>query len=173
MTDPSRKSSHQTSMDIPSATSSVASESGPTPSVSPDGPMTDLFGLAVAPASPSASQEKVKLMKTIDTLRRRGYGSLESADLQSSLENRLAQRLEWAGSMLFSLKWSKCSTPAGRLISRLAASGRRTSDKGCTSWPTPMAGTPAQTWLLHRLAEFSVCLRITCWQMSRQQFHFP
>ena len=124
-------------MDIPSATSSVASESGPTPSDKPDGPMTDLFGLAVAPASPSASQEKVKLMKTIDTLRRRGYGSLESAALQSSLENRLARRLEWAGSTLFSLKWRKCSTPAGRLISRLAASGRRTSGSDFTSWPTP------------------------------------
>ena len=75
-------------------------------------------------------------MKMIDTLRRRGYGSSESAALQSSLANRLAQRLESAGSMLFSLKWSRCTTPAGRLISRLAASALRTSGSGCTSWPT-------------------------------------
>ena len=100
------------------------------------GPMTDLFGQEVAPANPSAQQGRVKLMKTIDTLRRRGYGSSASAALQSSLENRLARRLESVGSMLFSLKWSKCTTPAGRSISRLAASGRRTSGSGFTSWPT-------------------------------------
>jgi len=109
------------------------------------GPMTDLFGQEVAPANPSAQQGRVKLMKTIDTLRRRGYGSSASAALQSSLENRLARRLESVGSMLFSLKWSKCTTPAGRSISRLAASGRRTSGSGFTSWPTPNAMEGGQT----------------------------
>lgn len=133
-----------TSEDTGSATSSPASGSGATPCGSQAGPTTGKSGPEAAPASPSQQPGRVKRMKTLDTLRRRGFGSSESAALQSSLANRLAQRLESAGSTLFSLKWSSFTTPAGRLISRLAASARRTSDSGFTSWPTPMAGTPAQ-----------------------------
>jgi len=42
--------------------------------------------------------------------------------------------------------WKQRITPAGRLIYALRASARRTSGKGCTGWPTPVAeqanGTP-------------------------------
>jgi hypothetical protein len=34
--------------------------------------------------------------------------------------------------------WSRVVTPSGRVISRLAASGRRTSGSDCTSWLTPL-----------------------------------
>jgi hypothetical protein len=37
--------------------------------------------------------------------------------------------------------WSRVVTPSGRVISRLAASGRRTSGSDCTSWLTPLSLT--------------------------------
>ena len=126
------------SADTGNAISSQASASGATPCASPDGVTSAPPGPEAAPASPSPQPGRVKRMKMIDTLRRSGYGSSESAALQSSLENKLARRLESVGSTLFSLKWSKCTTPAGRLISRLAASGRRTSGSDCSSLPTPL-----------------------------------
>jgi len=52
--------------------------------------------------------------------------------------------LDGAGSTLFSLTWKAKATPAGRPYSQLAASARRISGSACGSWPTPMAGTPAQ-----------------------------
>ncbi len=43
------------------------------------------------------------------------------------------------GSILFRLTWKRQATPSGRQICRLRASARRTSDSGCSSWPTPGA----------------------------------
>jgi hypothetical protein len=40
---------------------------------------------------------------------------------------------------LYVLTWKERVTPAGRSISALLASARRTPDKGCTGWPTPAA----------------------------------
>jgi hypothetical protein len=40
---------------------------------------------------------------------------------------------------LYRLTWSHQATPAGRWISRLRASARRTSDKDCIGWATPKA----------------------------------
>jgi len=42
------------------------------------------------------------------------------------------------GSVLYGLTWSEVDMPAGPPISRLRASARRTSGKGCSSWPMPM-----------------------------------
>lgn len=41
------------------------------------------------------------------------------------------------GSTLFSLTWNDAVTPSGRRICARRASALRTSDSGCTSWPTP------------------------------------
>lgn len=41
------------------------------------------------------------------------------------------------GSTLYRLTWKQRTTPAGRSIPALRASVPRTSDKGCTGWPTP------------------------------------
>ena len=62
-----------------------------------------------------------------------------SADLSRSLANRLAERTEELGSTLYKMTWKQVATPAGRLISRLAASVRRTSETGCGGWVTPSA----------------------------------
>ncbi len=60
------------------AISSQGSPGGSTPSALPDGE-TDLFGQALAPASPSAKPAGVRGMKTSATFGRLGSGSSESA----------------------------------------------------------------------------------------------
>ena len=124
--------------------SSPGSAAGPTRSGSLDGPTTDLFGQEVAPASRSAPPERVRRPMTNATCGLRGFLSSPSAALQSSLESRLRRLLDGAGSTLFSLTWKAKATPAGRPYFQLAASALRISDNAFGSWPSPMAGTPAQ-----------------------------
>src|SRR3974390_2281904 len=121
------------------AISSPASESGTTPYASPDCPMTDLFGREVAPAPVSAPQEKAQGLMTLVTSGLIGRDSSASAALQRSLESRLVQRLDTAGSTLFRLTRRNRTTPLGRRYWERAASGRRTLDKDFTSWPSPQA----------------------------------
>ena len=142
MNETSRMSSQATLRDTPSATSSPESESGATRSGSQAGRMTDLFGQEVAPARPSAQPEKARGLMTLATSGRIGIGSSASAALQLSLASRLKQRLDTAGSTLFSLTWRTRTTPLGRRYLERAASGHRTGGKGFTSWPTPNCPAP-------------------------------
>lgn len=121
----------------PSATSSLASAAGVTLSDSPAGPMTDLFGQVVAPASPSARRAPTLGVPIPAIFGRRGIASSASAALQSSLVSRLKARLPMGGSTLFQMTWKEKATPSGRLVCLLRASGHRTSDSDCGSWPTP------------------------------------
>lgn len=130
--------------DTPKPISLPESADGLSPSDLPDGTMTDLFGQAHVPASLSAPPARVKRAMTSATFGLRGYLSSPSAALQSSLESRLMTRLDGVGSILFSQTWRRKATPAGRPYYQLAASGRRTLETAFGSWPTPMAGTPAQ-----------------------------
>jgi hypothetical protein len=124
-----------------SATSSPESASGPTPSVSQDGPTTGPSGLARALVSPSAPPEKEPDLPMSATSGPSSTGSSASAVLQSSLESRLRARTASLGSTLYSLTWKHRATPSGRLICALRASAHRTfasasglSEKG---WLTP------------------------------------
>ena len=99
--------------------------------------MIDLFGQVVAHASPSAPQEKAKEQQTSATCGRSGSTSSASAALTQSLVNRLKQQLNTDGSILFNLTWKEKDTPSLRSVSLLRASGRRTFDNDCGSWPTP------------------------------------
>jgi hypothetical protein len=70
------------------------------------------------------------------------HGLLNSPTAKSnSLSMRMAEalkkRLTPLGSTLYTLTWKEHITPSGRVISRLVASVRRTSDSDCTGWPTP------------------------------------
>lgn len=134
-----------TSADTVNAISSPALADGPLRSVSPAGPTIDLFGQEAVPASPSAQPERARRPMTSATCGLRGYLSSPSAALQSSLESRLRQRLDGAGSTLFSLTWNRKATPAGRPYYQLAASALRTFDSDCGSWPTPAAHEPGGT----------------------------
>ena len=147
-----------TSESTPSATSSPASEGGVVPSDSRPGQMIDLFGQAVARVSPSVRRE-VKTGQMIPAIfGQPGHASSASADLTSSLVNRLKQRLPTGGSTLFVMTWSEKDTPSGRRLSRLVASGRPTSDSGCGSRRTPDAmarqgGSPTSSADLDRRME--------------------
>lgn len=129
---------------IASVISSQESAAGASPCDLPAGTMIDLFGQVHAPASPSQPPERARRPMTNVTCGLRGFLSSESGALQSSLESRLRRRLDGAGSMLFSLTWKQKATPAGRPYCQLAASVRPISETEFGSWPTPMAGTPAQ-----------------------------
>ena len=149
MSEASQTWTRPTFEDSSSAISSPALECGATPSDSPDGPMTDLFGREVVLAPVSAPQEKARGLETLVTSGHIGHPSSGSAALQLSLESRLHQRLDTAGSTLFTLTWKRRRTPLGRSYLERQASVRRTNAKDCTSVPilasvpTPMSGSPA------------------------------
>jgi hypothetical protein len=124
---------------LPNAISLPASESGVTPCGLPDGLMRDLFGREVAPVRVSVPQDKAKGLMTLATSGHIGHPSSGSAALQRSLESRLHQQLDTAGSTLFTLTWKRRRTPLGRPYLERQAVVRRTSGSGCTSVPTPQA----------------------------------
>jgi hypothetical protein len=129
-------------LDLLSATSSLGSGSGPTPSAAPDGPMIVLYGQDHVRVSLSARQAKDQGLMMSGTCGQLSTTSSASAALQSSLVSKLQAKTASVGSTLYTLTWKQRATPAGRLISALRASARRISasasgglEKG---WPTPM-----------------------------------
>lgn len=64
--------------------------------------------------------------------------SLKSAVLQELLENRLRQKTDVDGSILYRLTWREWILPSGRRICALRGSGKRISVKGSIlqGWPT-------------------------------------
>lgn len=94
---------------------------------------------APAPASPSAVPARATASTTPAT-----SGPTFSASSSISVRHELwASRLQAlmpsSGGTLYALTWKERVTPAGRRICALRASVRRTSDSGCTGWPTPGA----------------------------------
>ena len=134
---------HQTNLlDLLDVISFQESEFGIMHSGLPDGQKTVQSGQEVALAKVSARQAKERGLMTSGTYGQRGNGSLVSANLRLSLENRLRRLLTTDGSTLYSMTLKDKVTPAGRIVRRLAASAHRTSDNGCTlldllkGWPT-------------------------------------
>lgn len=127
--------------DTHSATSSPASQSGPTPCASPDGQTTGQSGQGVAPAKDSRQRARAKGLTTLATSGLIGCDSSASAALQSSLESNLTKLLDSDGSILYSMKWKQKVTPLGRRYIQLAARARLTSGNDSISvlqgWPTP------------------------------------
>jgi hypothetical protein len=58
-------------------------------------------------------------------------------DPQSLLGSKLRARMALYGSLEYELRWKHWDTALGLPICALRASARRTSDSGCTGWPTP------------------------------------
>jgi hypothetical protein len=100
------------------------------------------FGPDRVPASPSPSRENGGLQMTLGIFGPNGSASSASAVLGLSLASRLRRVTDTLGSTLFTLTWRVVVTPSGRSLPLLRGSGRRTSDTGFTSWPTPV-GQPA------------------------------
>jgi hypothetical protein len=132
-----------TFLDILSATSSPGSVSGPTPCAAPGGLMADQSGQEVARANLSARQAKAAGLLMSGTYGQPSTILFESVSLQRSLASRLQAKTALLGSTLYRLTWKHRATPAGRLISALRASARRTSVKDCggllNGWSAPTA----------------------------------
>ena len=167
MTGQSRKSNHKTSSDSSESTSSVESQDGTSPSNSPDGQLTGLFGQPLAPAPPSQSPESKSSVRSakarilcgaLDELatqyardaNMRGlpmpvtYGrkfgdSSRNVDLDTSSENRLTVFLRSIGWPLYKHRLKYSATVLGRRVFRLRASARSTSEPGFSGWPSPKA----------------------------------
>jgi hypothetical protein len=122
---------------LPSAISSPALESGATRSDSPDGVILDLFGQVHVLAPVSAPQEKAKGLQTLATSGHIGYASSASVALQHSLENKLMERLDTAGSTLWGWTWRAKHTPLRRRYFQRQALVLPTKGIACTSVPTP------------------------------------
>jgi hypothetical protein len=125
---------------IDSATSLQVSEGGALLLGSQDGPTTDPSGPDRAHANLSARQAKETGLLTSGTCGPLSTGSYDSAALSAFLANKLRGRKDCAGSTLYRVTWKLKDTRSRRLIYVLQASARRTSDKGFTGLPTPIAG---------------------------------
>jgi hypothetical protein len=128
-----------TSLDSCSVTSSPESACGVMPCAAPAGPMTDLFGQALAPANPSPPLARAMSSQMRATYGRLGSGSSESAALSLSLASRLQERTRSLGSTMYRLTWKARRTPSGRSIPALRGSVLPTSGNGFFGWPTPRA----------------------------------
>ena len=122
------------SQDIRNTTSLLESADGVLPCALQDGQTIDLFGQVVAPASHSARQEKAASNRMAATYGRIGIGSSESQALQSSLENRLRQRLPLDGGMMWPQIWKRKTTPARRRYCQLAVLALPTAGIGFGFW---------------------------------------
>lgn len=105
----------------------------------PDGETTSQFGQEVARASLSARQAKAAGLMTSGTYGLHSSGSLKSANLSTSLANRLQLVTQMLGSTLYKQTWKEWDTPLVLRRSRQRASVRPTSEKERTGWPTPLA----------------------------------
>lgn len=127
---------NETLKDLPSATFSPESAFGATPCAAQVGPTIAPCGQALAPASRSVRPVNNADLTTSATCGPNSTALSASAALQSALVSRLQASLALSGSTLYKLTWKNRVTPSGRLIPALRGSVRRTSDKGCTGWPT-------------------------------------
>jgi len=114
MSEASRKSGPKSCGNSGSAISSPASGAGLTLFDSLDGLTTESAGPEVAPVPVSRALAKEKGLTTLVTSGRSGIPSSASVALESSLVNRLMQRLDTAGSTLFRQTWKRRSTPLRR-----------------------------------------------------------
>ena len=121
------------------AISSPASEAGPTPPGSPAGQMTESFGRAACPASPTPRQGWGLATPTPVTYGTTSFALFELVHPLSGWANRLRQRLERDGLTDCAMTWRKSVTPAGRLLFKRVRSVRRTSGTGFGLLPTVTA----------------------------------
>lgn len=137
MKEASRTCTLMMSEDSRSATSLPGSGCGHTPLDKQGGMTTEQYGQEVAHANLSPRQANQMGLLTSGTFGLRSSISSRSANLTSCLVNRLKQQLSTLGSTLYKLTWKELVTPQGRSVSLLRASVLRTSEAGCTGWPTP------------------------------------
>jgi len=134
--------SPQISQGTPSVISSPGLVDGQERLKLPSGTQIDLFGPEALHVKASQSQGKEREKTIADTSGQCSLISLESANLQLCLENKLQQLSDMGGSMIYKMTFKQKVTPAGRVYSHLAVSGHRTKGTDSSSqqsaWPTPI-----------------------------------
>ena len=138
-----------TSPATPNAISLPVLEDGRPPYVSPGGLMTDLFGQALAPASPSQRRGKRSGQQTSATCGQSSTASSPTAALQSFLENRLRARLAMNGCPAFALTWKTIPMQSGPPICALLALENGTAANDCIGLPSPITkydGRSMEAW---------------------------
>lgn len=126
------------SLDSTSAISSLASAVGLTLSGSLVGQTTNQSGPEAVLASLSPRPASAPVPRTSAICGPAFTVSSRTLALQCALASRLRHRLHSSGSVLFKLTWKEQVMPSGLPICRLRASGRRTSDKDSSGWPSPL-----------------------------------
>ena len=126
-----------------SAISSPGSGAGPSPCGGPDSKALPESGPAPVRVSRFRALASDRATPTSATFGPLFTASSPSADLQRCLASRLRALMDVNGSPEFALTWKDWDMPAGEPICALRASERRTGGKGCSGWPTPMAGAKA------------------------------
>ena len=87
----------------------------------------------------SHMQAKARGLTTSGTYGQHSFGSLSSANLQSSLASKSVQKLPSNGGILWQVTWRERTTPQLRQICQLRASGLHTNAIDYSGWPTPRA----------------------------------
>src|SRR5207237_7440 len=123
-------SAPMTSEAIPNAIGSPAPGCGASPAVSADGPMIDLFGRPLVPASRSPSPGKAPASVMHGICGQTYFESSPPSGALSSWVSRCQDRLASIGSTESPLIWKEKHTPAGRSIYRLAPLTLRTGASG-------------------------------------------
>lgn len=132
----------ETSRALPNAISLQESAAGHMLCDSQVSPTPPSCGLVVHHVSPSVTQVRSSEKATNAILPQHSCVLSLSAVLQSSLVNKLRQRLENTGSMIYSMSWKEKNTPAGRQYCQRQASVLRTKESDSFSalhgvWYTP------------------------------------
>jgi len=139
MTEISKKLKRKTLKDLHNATSSQELGAGLSLLNSQGGPKINPSGLRPYRVSLFRSPDSDSVKKMKDTFSLFSQSSSPSAILQSSLENRLLQRMDVFGSPEYVLKWKRWDIFSGPPICALRASGLRISASVYGGWPTPQA----------------------------------
>lgn len=108
--------------DLPNATGSQESGSGPLLSDGSAGPTTVPSGPDHPHASLSPRQAQAKGLMMSGTFGRTGTGSSNTTVLTSLLASKLREKTASGGSILYRTTWQELTTPAGRSLSVLRAS---------------------------------------------------
>lgn len=122
--------------DINNATSSPESEAGRLPCDSQDGPMIEKHGPLPVPVSLFRAPAGGGDLLTSATSGLSFSRLSPSEILKLSLASRLLPRLDYFGSIEYTLTWKARVTPSQRSIFALRASQRRISVNDCIGWPT-------------------------------------
>jgi hypothetical protein len=159
----------KTSRDTRNATSLPASASGHTRCEEQGGGMIPQSGPPVARASLSARQAKTMGLLMSGIFGQPSFTLSKSCALASSLANRLQAKAALSGSTLYALTWKMRGTPSQHSIFALRASAHRTSDNGCTGWPTAQArdwkGAPSEAKeLSHNARPLNEVARLAGWR---------